>query len=91
MDTRKELEQKIINRAMRDETFRNKLKADPKSAIEETLRIKLPDDIKININMESANDVHITIPHTGDELTEEELSGVSGGWEAKGGSMYGLK
>ena len=81
-NSRKEIEQQIIERAMKDESFRDKLKEDPKSAVEETMGIKLPDDVNINFNMESAKDIHITIPHKSQELSEEELSGVSGGWNA---------
>ena len=79
-NSRKDLEQQIIERAMKDESFRNKLKENPKSAVEETLGIKLPDNVNININMESTKDIHITIPHVSQELSQDELSGVSGGW-----------
>jgi hypothetical protein len=81
-NSRNEIEQKIIEKAMKDEEFRNKLKQNPKSAVEETLGVKLPDDVNLNINMESANEIHITIPHSSQELSQEELSGVSGGWDA---------
>ena len=90
-NTRSELEQKIIERAMKDESFRDKLKENPRDAVEETLGIKLPDDVNINVNLESANDIHITLPHVSQELSEEELSGVSGGWAPHdcSGSTYG--
>ena len=84
-DTRKELEQKIIERAMKDEAFRNKLKTDPKAAIEETLGVKLPGNVNVYVNSESDTDIHITLPaQTGEmkegELSGEQLAGVSGGW-----------
>ena len=81
-EIRRKIEQQIVERAMKDEDFRNKLQNDPRSAVEETLGIKFPDNVKFYINVEGPNDVHITIPAPRAELTEEELAGLSGGWQS---------
>ena len=79
-ESRSQLEQSIVEKAMKDDSFRKALHKDPKAAIEETLGIKLPEDVNINVNLESEKDIHITIPYTNEELSEDELSGVSGDW-----------
>ena len=83
--SRTEIEKNIIERAMKDPGFREKLISDPKGALEEELGGKLPDDIKIHVNEEDADNIHITLPYGAGELTENELSGVSGGWSQPGG------
>lgn len=76
------IENKVYSKSLKDETFREELLNDPKSALEKELGVKIPDGIKIHVNENTATDFYITIPskeNTG-ELSEEELSGVSGGW-----------
>ena len=77
--TRKEIEQQIVERAMKDEEFRNKLKSDPGSTIEETFGVKFPESLNFHLNEETPNDIHITLPVSEEELSEEQLSGISGG------------
>ena len=82
---RKKIEQYVIERALANPEFREKLKSDPRATLEEVLGTKLPDDVNININEEDHFNFHITIPHVSNqlekkELSEDELSGVSGGW-----------
>ena len=80
-DTRKEIEQQILERAMKDEDFRNKLQSDPKSTVEELFGTKLPDSLNIHVNCETPTDIYITLPASASgELSEKELSGISGGW-----------
>lgn len=84
-ESRKELEQRIIEKAIVDENFRSKLKDNPRETVEETLGVKLPDGLNIHINQEGPNDIHISLPmQTGElndgELSGEQLTGVSGGW-----------
>ena len=78
---RSNLEQRIIEMAMKDDGFKEKLKSDPRSAIEEALGIKFPEDMNFHVNEESETDIHITLPSQAGELSEEEMSGISGGWD----------
>lgn len=79
-ESRKDLEQKIIERAMKDEAFRNKITGSPKEAIEKEMGVKLPENLNIHVSEEGPNDIYISLPVISDELSEEQLSGVAGGW-----------
>ena len=80
-ETRKQIENQIIEKAMKDEQFRKKLINNPKDTLEKELGTKFPEGLNIHINSESDNDIYITLPGNTEELSEEELSGVSGaGW-----------
>ena len=80
-DTKKEIKQQVVEKALKDETFRNKLKSDPKGTMEEMLGVKMPEKINLSVHQEDPENVHIVIPHSPqkNELSEEELSGVAGG------------
>ena len=77
--SRSEAEQNIISKAMKDPGYREKLKSDPKGTIESEIGGRLPDGLNIHVNEEDAHNLHITLPHA-EEMSNEELSGVSGGW-----------
>lgn len=91
-EPRKELEQRIIEKAMKDKAFRNKLTDSPKEVIEKELGGKLPGNLNVHLNKEGPNDIHITLPHKKEELSQEELSGVSGGsvWDAPVNCNYSV-
>ena len=87
--SRKEVEKRIVEKAVKDENFRNRLKSDPKGTLESELQANFPADLNVHVNHEGPNDVHITLPHSEKELGEgelsgEQLSGVSGGWTMQG-------
>jgi len=81
--SRRELEEKIVARAWKDDEFRRKFLADPKGQFEEHLGVKLPESLKITAHAESENSLHFVIPQTPaqklDELSDEELEKVAGG------------
>ncbi len=80
---RKELEAKLIAKALKDESFRNELRSGPKAAIEKELGMELPGEIDIRIVEENENEVCLVIPHgfsDTNELTDVELEAVAGGW-----------
>ncbi len=79
----KELEEKIILKALKDSTFREQLLKDPKGAIGQELGIVLPDHLSVKIVEEKENEVYLVIPQNvqqEDEITQLELESVSGGW-----------
>lgn len=79
-----QIEKQIIEKAMKDLNFRNALKKDPHSTIEEEIGIKLPEGFSISVMEESANQFYIVLPpeqdKVNDELTMEELTEVAGGF-----------
>jgi hypothetical protein len=82
---RKHLEQKLIAKAMKDETFRKSLLENPKAAIEDETGIKLPETFNLKVVEEDAATFFLILPPkinpgTEDELSEAELDMVSGGY-----------
>jgi len=87
------LEQQIIEKAMKDDSFRKHLLEDPKTAFEQETGITLPASFNITVLQEDQNNVYLILPpvQSGageDELTEAELASVAGGaapWGGGGG------
>jgi hypothetical protein len=84
MEQRKQFEQRLIERAMKDESFRQQLLNDPKEVIESEFGRKIPESIQIKVLEENANTVyiilpHIVVPNPETELTDTELYSVAGG------------
>jgi hypothetical protein len=91
---RKQLEEKLIAKAMKDETFRKNLLENPKAAIEEETGIKLPEAINLKVVEENPSTFYLILPpkinpETEDELSEAELEMVSGGYDGEGGGDGG--
>ena len=89
MNQRQQFEQQLIEKAMKDESFRKQLIENPGAAIEAVLERKIPESIKINVLEEDANTVYLILPQVSNqnsemELTDAELNAVAGGawsWE----------
>jgi len=84
MEQRKQLEQQVIEKAMKDASFRKQLIEDPKFVLEQETGMKLPDSFNIKIIEEDTQTFYLVLPEkinpeTEDELTEAELMKVSGG------------
>ena len=83
---RKELETMLINKAMKDETFRHDLVADPKSVVAKEFEIEIPDYLEFKVIEEGSDEVCLVIPFTSkdeSQITDLELENVSGaGWTA---------
>ncbi len=73
----------IIERAMRDETFRQRLIQDPERALRETLGMAVPAGVKIHVHEETPHDVHIVLPQVAvggmQELSDADLETAVGG------------
>jgi hypothetical protein len=73
---------KLIAKVMRDESFRKRLLAVPKSALQE-IGVTFPPGVAVHVHEETPNDVHIVVPaaasYGGPELSEEALAQVAGG------------
>ena len=84
MNQRQQLEQKLIEKAMKDESFRKQLIENPTSVIESETGIKIPETMKIKVLEEDPSTVYLVLPQMRSrnaemELTEAELTSVSGG------------
>jgi hypothetical protein len=83
---RKQLEEKLIARAMKDEAFRKTLLENPKAAIEEETGIKVPGAVNLHVVEEGPSTFYLVLPpkikpETEDELSEAELEMVAGGYD----------
>jgi len=79
LKSRKDLEIHLITRALKDESFRGELIANPKAVIESELGTKLPDELEINVLEETEDTIYMVLPCNPYEgLSEEELQASLG-------------
>ncbi|MEI6455942.1 MAG: NHLP leader peptide family RiPP precursor [bacterium] len=81
---RKQFDQEIIEKAMKDGDFRKRLLENPSAVIENELGIPVPGKVNVKILEEDAQTVYLVLPHLPAqsdeiELTETEIEAVSGG------------
>jgi hypothetical protein len=76
------MEARVVERAMKDESFRSQLIADPHGALQKVLGVSLPGTVRIEVVEETPGTMYLVLPpaDTGSrELSEEEVGAVSGG------------
>jgi hypothetical protein len=81
---RTEMERRLVERGLEDETFRQRLLQDPRGAIEEELGTQLPAELQVVAVEETAETIYLRLPSTsplgeGGELSDRELEAVAGG------------
>jgi hypothetical protein len=85
---RAEVERKIVEKSLQDESFRQRLLADPKVALEE-IGTRLPEEVQVRAVEETEDTVYLRLPSAspvgeGGELSERELEEVAGGGTING-------
>jgi hypothetical protein len=82
--SRAEMERRLIERSLQDESFRQRLLDDPRGAIEQELETQLRESIEVRVVQESADSIYLVLPSAspleGGELSEDELEAVAGGF-----------
>ena len=78
METRKELEARIIARASRDHDFRARLRSDPSGTIGQELGVAIPAALSIEVHEETATTAHLVLPLS-EGLNERDLQAVAAG------------
>jgi hypothetical protein len=81
--SRAEMERRLIERSLGDETFRQRLLDDPKAAVEQELGSGLPEGIEVRVVQESSDTIYLVLPSAsaggqGGSLSERDLEAVSG-------------
>ena len=79
---RQEMESLIVQRAWKDQAFRDEFIADPKATIEKYSGQKLPAEVEVVALAEDDKTIHFVIPAKpadADELSDEDLEKVAGG------------
>jgi hypothetical protein len=83
-DGRKKLDELLYNRIGSDNAFRSRLLKTPKAALEEVLKTKIPENVKIHVVEEKPGEFFIVVPPSTtpaakEELSEADLEQVAGG------------
>jgi len=79
---RAEMERRLIERSIEDESFRRRLIEDPKGAVEQELGTRLPEGVRVVTVEETQDTIYLVLPSTpmaGGELSDQELQSVAGG------------
>ena len=85
--SRAEMERRLIEKSLEDESFRQRLIEDPKGAVEHELGTRLTEEVRAVVVEETADTIYLVLPgtsmagHEGVELSDRELESVAGGWE----------
>ena len=76
-----QLREMIALRAYAEPKFRTALLANPKATIEGIIGSSLPSNLKVSVIEQNDAHLHIVIPQpSSDELSEDQLSSVAGGF-----------
>jgi hypothetical protein len=76
--TRHDAEAKVVARAQADESFRERLKADPRSAIAEETGLTMPESVQLEVLEETAEKAYLVIPASRAAVPDEELDFAAG-------------
>jgi hypothetical protein len=76
--TRKDLENHLITRALKDRAFRSRLLAEPKAIVEMELGVKLPEKLEVLALEETESQVYLVLPANPYEDVSEEVWRSSG-------------
>ena len=82
---RAELERRLIEKSLEDESFRQRLIENPKGAVEEEVGRQLPEEVRVVTVEETAETIYLVLPSTSMvgredvELSDQELQSVAGG------------
>src|SRR5262245_14980808 len=75
---RRDLEAKIVARAWADESFRERLKADPRGAVAEETGITVPESVQIEVLEETPDKAYLVIPSNRMAISDDDLEAASG-------------
>jgi hypothetical protein len=84
MGGRTEMERRLIEKSLQDESFRQRLLEDPRATMEQELGVQLPADVQVRAVEETADTIYLVLPSVspaggGGEISERELDRVAGG------------
>lgn len=80
--TRQDIQQELVLKALKDEAYRQRLKANPKVALEEAIGQSLPADVNVTVVEESASNLYLVLPPplpATMELSDDQLDAAAGG------------
>jgi Nitrile hydratase, alpha chain len=83
MSQQNPMQDQIIAKAMKEETFRQALLSNPKTVIERALGISVPQGVTIAVHQDTPTTLHLVLPaqvQTATELSDAELEQATGGF-----------
>src|SRR5215217_8227380 len=89
---RAEMERRLVERSLKDESFRRMLLEDPKATMEQELGVRLPAEVQVQAVEETADTIYLVLPSApavgeGEMLSDLELEAVAGGDLAEASGM----
>src|SRR5215213_9196264 len=84
---RAEMERRLVQRSIEEESFRQRLLDDPKGAVEDELGTRLPEEVRVVAVEETQDTIYLVLPSTSmaggeaGELSDQQLESVAGGWD----------
>jgi hypothetical protein len=83
--TRRHAELRLIEKAWKDDSFRQALRTDPRAAVERALAARLPAGMQVKVVEETADTLYLVLPAIPDRtssgrLSDKQLDAVAGGW-----------
>jgi hypothetical protein len=82
VQSRRDLEDRLVARASKDQAFLAKLKTDPRAAVAEETGITVPESMTIEVLEETPDKGYLVIPSSRVALSDEAL-------DVAGGATYG--
>ena len=81
---REQMERRLVERSLQDDTFRRRLLEEPKRTVEEELGTRLPEGVRVVAVEETAETIYLVLPSTSPhaeagELSDQDLEAVAGG------------
>jgi Nitrile hydratase, alpha chain len=82
--TRRDFELQLIEKAWKDDAFRQALRTDPQGTVESALGGKLPAGVQVKLVEETADTFYLVLPAIPDrassgQLNDQQLDAVAGG------------
>jgi nitrile hydratase alpha subunit len=82
--SRAEIERRLIQRSLEDDSFRQRLLDDPKGTVERELGDRLPESMEVRAVEETPDTIYLVLPSAsalgeGGEISDQELESVAGG------------
>ena len=79
-----DLQSQLIERATRDQGFREELIRDPRGVIGREMGVEIPPTVEIRVVEETPTASYLVLPPipatAGQQLSDEDLEAVAGGW-----------